>query len=259
MKIHKSTFILIGICLNTLLFSCKDEALDIRGDFPYTVTVDSLPRQILVDNQLPLRLTINVGGNYTDAKFTLDYVLREGKGELKTDQGVVFASGKSISVKPGAVNLIYTPTSIGKTDMFFTVRDNFGQEQKQEVTFEPVANAPAFNFVVQTVSGVETISRLQIQEYTFYLRQQEFYLKDQIYKLTFSCSNNFDGTLTVNGQTWRQGDLIPITYDQVKDTNFTFRGTYKPIEPAVGNYTITFTCTDKFGVSKSQAKPITVN
>jgi len=257
MKNHNLYIAILFISLVT--WSCKDEGLDIRGDFPYTVTVDSLPRSILVDSQLPLRLKINVEGNYTEAKFSLNYVLREGKGGLKTDKGIIINSGGSFNVVPGDINIVYTPSSTEKTDMFFSIRDNFGQEKTQEVTFVPVANAPTFNFVIQTLSGRESISNLETQKYSFYLRQQSFYLANQVYQLSFACSNNFDGSLLVNGKTWRQGDLIPIEYDQIKDSGFLFEADYKPIAPAVGSYSVSFTITDKFGISKSQSKPITVN
>lgn len=119
-------------------------------------------------------------------------------------------------------------------------------------------NAIPYNFLVLTNSGIDQISKSGQQTYSFYLRQQEMYVAGQIYKLSFKCGDFYDGKLTVNGYTWRQGDVISIDYDQVKNNNFLFEGSYQPIPPSVGSYSITFIITDRFGKTKTAVKKINV-
>ncbi|MET3114838.1 hypothetical protein AAKU52_002578 [Pedobacter sp. CG_S7] len=66
-----------------------------------------------------------------------------------------------------------------------------------------------------------------------------------------------DGTLLYNGNKYRQGELITVDYDSVKDKSV-FNVVYEPFSGRRGDFELDFTITDRKGVSHTKNKALKI-
>jgi hypothetical protein len=119
-------------------------------------------------------------------------------------------------------------------------------------------NTPVYTFDVQDVAGKDSIPLNQPVTYQVFIKQQDFYQSGQTYTLTWLPSDQqLDGTLTYNGKEYRQGELIKIPYDSIKDTNV-FNVIYKAFSARKGDYELDFTILDRKAVTATKKKIIKV-
>lgn len=134
--------------------------------------------------------------------------------------------------------------------------------KSDELTLNGSVNAsqetPIYNFDVQDVSGKDSVEINGSVNYAIYIKQQNFYQSDQTYYIVwFPSSPVLDGTVNYNGNYYRQGDIIGVSYDSIKNTNLLYF-TYKPFWPQVGKYSLNFVITDRNEAAMNKVKSLKV-
>ncbi len=120
---------------------------------------------------------------------------------------------------------------------------------------------PDFNFNVRAASGSDLIKSSESQIYSIYIRQLDFQVENLTYYLILQPTNGYDGNIEIvenkKSKIYRIGDWIPIEYDSLLNQSVNIR--YMPIKPAVGTYSINFSCFDKTKRTKTVMRSLTVN
>lgn len=131
----------------------------------------------------------------------------------------------------------------------------------QDVNQQDVKLLPDFNFNVRAASGSDLIKSSESQVYSIYIRQLDFQVQYQTYYVMLQPTNGYDGNIEIiekqKVKTYRIGDWIPIDYDSLLNQSVNIR--YMPVKPAVGTYSINFSCFDKTKRTKTVMRSLTVN
>ena len=137
-----------------------------------------------------------------------------------------------------------------------------GCKKNDQLTVDRSVNSgdlpPQYVFDVQDITGKDSVSLSGTVNYQVYLKQQDFYQSGQKYTLTWVPSDQqLDGTLTVNKQAYRQGEIIAVSYDDIKSANV-FNVMYKPFSARIGSYELDFTLVDRSGNAQTKKKKIKI-
>ncbi len=138
----------------------------------------------------------------------------------------------------------------------------FSCKKIEELTLNGSVNiseeTPIYNFDVQDVTGKDSVEVNKSVTYAVYIKQQTFYQSDQFYYIIwFPSASELEGTITYNGNNYRQGDIIGVSYDSIKNTNLLYF-VYKPFSAHVGKYSLSFLIADRNYVTMNKVKKLKV-
>ena len=115
-------YICIGALFAVLAFGSCNDAIDIRQDYDFSLSLWYLQEQIETGETVEIRFYLDREGDYEKAEYEIGYIQMP---ELDRENPVrqVFT-------------LFYRSTSARRSELKFFVRDNFGQERELTVTFD---------------------------------------------------------------------------------------------------------------------------
>ena len=133
-KVMKKLFFAAMAALG-LLASC-DKDLDIQQAYSFSLETMPVPKRIGVGETAEIRCTLVREGEYADARYTIRYFQPDGKGELRMDDGTVFAPNDFYPLKKETFRLYYTSESTDQQAIDVTVWDSFGQRYDLSFSFQ---------------------------------------------------------------------------------------------------------------------------
>jgi hypothetical protein len=106
--------------------ACSDD-LDIKCDYEFEVHHLPVQKKIKKGETAEIRLQLVKSGNWDEAKFYMRYYQPDGKGELKTEEGMVFVPNDLYEMGKETFRLYYTSQSEDQQviDLYFL--DDFGK------------------------------------------------------------------------------------------------------------------------------------
>lgn len=118
----------------TIMCACSDN-LDIKRDYEFKVTHLPVPKRLKIGETVEIRCQLIRSGYYEGTKYFLRYFQPDGKGELHTEEGVVFQPNDLYDLPRESFRLYYTSRSRDQQliDLYFF--DNFGSSFTLSFTF----------------------------------------------------------------------------------------------------------------------------
>lgn len=119
-------YTLYTLSLVVIACACSDN-IDIQHDYEFEVHHLPVQKRIKKGETAEIRLRLVKSGNWIDAKFYMRYYQPDGRGELKTEEGIVFLPNDLYEIKDETFRLYYTSQSEDQQviDLYFL--DDFGK------------------------------------------------------------------------------------------------------------------------------------
>lgn len=114
--------------------SCND-ALDVQRVYKYTIETMPVPTTVKKGETVEIRFQISREGEYKDTKYYIRYFQPQGKGVLKTSDGLTFTPNDRFPLESEIFRLYYTSTSTDQQTIDIYVEDSFGQVEKVSFNF----------------------------------------------------------------------------------------------------------------------------
>ena len=134
MKLSIRTIITIFIA-GVIFTSCNDK-IDVFQAYNFGLTTMPVQKRIQQGETAEIRCTLNKSGNYENAKFYISYFQPDGKGELKLDNGTVFAPNDLYELERDVFRLYYTSYCTDQQQIDIYIYDNFGQHYELSFSFQ---------------------------------------------------------------------------------------------------------------------------
>lgn len=118
-----------------LLASC-DKELDVRQAYEFELETMPVQKRIAVGETAEIRCTLVREGEYADARYTIRYFQPDGRGELRLDDGTLFAPNDRYPLERFSFRLYYTSRSDDRQTVDVYIEDNMGQMVQKSFTFQ---------------------------------------------------------------------------------------------------------------------------
>lgn len=118
-------YILFSLSLLVIACACSDD-IDIQQSYEFEVHHLPVQKRIKKGETAEIRFQFVRSGNWEDAGYYMRYFQPDGKGELKTEEGMVFKPNDLYRLDKDIFRLYYTSQSEDQQviDLYFL--DNFG-------------------------------------------------------------------------------------------------------------------------------------
>jgi conjugate transposon len=123
-------YIIVLLCIA----GCND-ALDVQQVYKYTIETMPVPTTVKQGETVEIRFQISREGEYKDTKYYIRYFQPQGKGVLKTSDGLTFTPNDRFPLESEIFRLYYTSTSTDQQVIDVYVEDSFGQVEKVSFSF----------------------------------------------------------------------------------------------------------------------------
>ncbi len=123
-----------------MLVSCDSE-LDVKQTYGFDLETMPVQKSILPGESVEIRCTIVREGDYSETRFFLRYFQPDGQGELRLDDGTLFAPNDLYPLDRTVFRLYYTSRSTDQQVIDVYIEDSFGQVVQKTFSFQN-ANAP---------------------------------------------------------------------------------------------------------------------
>lgn len=124
----------IFLMLSIIIFGCKRESLNVTQDFPFSVEVMPVPKEVAKQETVEIRCRILKTGNY-DTKYYLRYFQFDGRGTLRLGSGPAYTPNDLYSLPGETFRLYYTSASNVTQSFDIWISDSFGNERKISFQF----------------------------------------------------------------------------------------------------------------------------
>lgn len=118
-----------------LLSSC-DKELDVQQAYKFELETMPVQKRIAVGETAEIRCTLVREGEYADARYTIRYFQPDGHGELRMDDGTLFAPNDRYPLERFSFRLYYTSRSDDQQTVDVYIEDNMGQLVQRSFTFQ---------------------------------------------------------------------------------------------------------------------------
>ena len=118
-----------------LLSSC-DKELDVQQAYKFELETMPVQKRIAVGETAEIRCTLVREGEYAGARYTIRYFQPDGHGELRLDDGTLFAPNDRYPLKRFSFRLYYTSRSDDQQTVDVYIEDNMGQLVQRSFTFQ---------------------------------------------------------------------------------------------------------------------------
>jgi hypothetical protein len=146
-------YTLYTLSLLVIACACSDD-LDIKRDYEFEVHHLPVPNKIKKGETAEIRLQLVREGRWEDAKYYMRYFQPQGKGKLKTEEGLIFLPNDLYEVPGETFRLYYTSNSEDQqvVDLYFLsdsgqlVRLSFSfnnETDKEEETVDEIKSVSA--------------------------------------------------------------------------------------------------------------------
>ncbi|MDQ0781400.1 DUF3872 domain-containing protein [Chryseobacterium sp. W4I1] len=136
---------LIPVMVGLLVQSCEKDDLEIQQNFPFEVSVMPVPKEIVKDEYVEIRITILPEGNFSDTKYYLRYFQFEGTGKLQYYNTHPYFPNDTFPLYEKEFRLYYTSTSEVSQSFTVWIFDSFGNEKKIEFQFNNKNQTEKYN------------------------------------------------------------------------------------------------------------------
>lgn len=118
-----------------LLSSC-DKELDVQQAYKFELETMPVQKRIAVGETAEIRCTLVREGEYAGARYTIRYFQPDGHGELRMDDGTLFAPNDRYPLERFSFRLYYTSRSDDQQTVDVYIEDNMGQLVQRSFTFQ---------------------------------------------------------------------------------------------------------------------------
>lgn len=118
------------------LSSCSQDELDIEQNFPFEVSVMSVPSGITNGQTVEIRVKILPQGKYKENKYFLRYFQFEGKGSLRYFNNKPYLPNDLYEIPQNEFRLYYSSQSDESESFDVWISDSFGNEKKLSFEFD---------------------------------------------------------------------------------------------------------------------------
>lgn len=118
-----------------LLSSC-DKELDVQQAYSFSLETMPVQKRIAVGETAEIRCTLVREGEYDEARYTIRYFQPDGRGELRMDDGTLFAPNDRYPLERFSFRLYYTSRSDDRQTVDVYIEDNMGQVEQKSFTFQ---------------------------------------------------------------------------------------------------------------------------
>lgn len=118
-----------------LLSSC-DKELDVQQAYKFELETMPVQKRIAVGKTAEIRCTLVREGEYANARYTIRYFQPDGHGELRLDDGTLFAPNDRYPLERFSFRLYYTSRSDDRQTVDVYIEDNMGQLVQRSFTFQ---------------------------------------------------------------------------------------------------------------------------
>lgn len=123
------------VVVGVMFTSCNDK-LEVLQAYDFNLTTMPVQKRIQQGETAEIRCTLNKSGNYDNTKFFISYFQPDGKGELKMDNGMVFAPNDFYELDRDVFRLYYTSHCTDQQQIDVYIYDNFGQRYELSFSFQ---------------------------------------------------------------------------------------------------------------------------
>lgn len=104
----------------------------------YKFELETMPvqKRIAVGETAEIRCTLVREGEYAGARYTIRYFQPDGHGELRMDDGTLFAPNDRYPLERFSFRLYYTSRSDDQQTVDVYIEDNMGQLVQRSFTFQ---------------------------------------------------------------------------------------------------------------------------
>ena len=127
-------YVLLTILIS-FVTSCSKDELEIQNDFPFEVKVMPIPKEIVNDNTVEIRLEIQPTGNYSNTQYYLRYFQFDGQGTLQYYDALPYLPNDLYPLQAKQFRLYYTSNSTVSQSFDVWISDNFGNEKQLSFEF----------------------------------------------------------------------------------------------------------------------------
>ncbi|MEM0576921.1 DUF3872 domain-containing protein [Flavobacterium polysaccharolyticum] len=127
-------YVLLTILIS-FVTSCSKDELEIQNDFPFEVKVMPIPKEIVNDNTVEIRLEIQPTGNYSNTQYYLRYFQFDGQGTLQYYDALPYLPNDLYPLQAKQFRLYYTSKSTVSQSFDVWISDNFGNEKQLSFEF----------------------------------------------------------------------------------------------------------------------------
>ncbi len=118
-----------------MLVACSDD-LDVKQAYIFDLQTMPVQKRIIPGETAEIRCTLVREGEYSDVKFTIRYFQPDGKGELRMDDGMLFAPNDRYPLDWTEFRLYYTSHSTDQQTIDIYIEDNFGQTVQKTCSWQ---------------------------------------------------------------------------------------------------------------------------
>ena len=118
-----------------LLSACSDE-MEVQQSYPFKVENMPVPTRIIKGETVEIRCELKREGHFSDARYTIRYFQPDGKGELRMDDGTVFAPNDLYPLDRMVFRLYYTSHCEDQQVIDIYIQDNYGQVVSASFSFQ---------------------------------------------------------------------------------------------------------------------------
>ena len=118
-----------------MLVSCDSE-LDVKQAYGFDLVTMPVQKSILPGESAEIRCTIVREGDYIGTRFFLRYFQPDGEGELRLDDGTLFAPNDLYPLDRTVFRLYYTTLGTDQQVIDVYIEDSFGQVVQKTFSFQ---------------------------------------------------------------------------------------------------------------------------
>ncbi|MDR0686083.1 MAG: DUF3872 domain-containing protein [Dysgonamonadaceae bacterium] len=137
MKKIKSFFGITAWLAAIMLLACAcSDDLDIRTRYLFDLETMPVQKRIVEGETAEIRCQIVKEGDYKENRFYIRYFQPDGKGELRMDDGMLFAPNDRYPLERTEFRLYYTSRSSDQQKIDIYIEDNFGQVVQKSFSWQ---------------------------------------------------------------------------------------------------------------------------
>lgn len=132
----KLIFMCAGIVAMAFAGGCND-SIEVQQDYDFAVNTWHLPEDVKLGEVVEIRFTLRRQGDFKGAEYYIGYVQMQGNGAVCDAAGKFLVNRERVALKsvtgldendPYALvfTLYYSASSVQKSEVVFSVTDNFG-------------------------------------------------------------------------------------------------------------------------------------
>lgn len=124
-----SSFILIAVLIGGILFSftsCSDK-IDVQQVYGFELVTMPVQKKIVQGETAEIRCQLIREGEYRETRYFIRYFQPDGKGELRMDDGTVFAPNDRYPLTKETFRLYYTSHCTDQQTIDVYIEDSAGQ------------------------------------------------------------------------------------------------------------------------------------